>query len=55
MLVKPVTKKTLVSVELLAKMVEDATQTDTLLDICLATACLLSFAGFLRFNELVNI
>ena len=54
-LVKLVTKKTLVSVELLGKMVEDPTQTGMLLDICLATACLLSFAAFLHFNELVNI
>ena len=54
MLAKPVTKKTPVSVELLAKMVEDATKTGSLSDIRLATTCLLSFSGFLRFNELVN-
>jgi len=54
-LAKPVTKKTPVSVELLAKMVDNATKTGSLSDICLATACLLSFSGFLHFNELVNI
>ena len=54
-LAKPVTKKRPVSVELLRKIVEDAVKSDSLSDICLATACLLSFTGFLRFNELVNL
>ena len=55
MLVKPVTKKKPVSVELLGRIVEEATRLNSLSDIRLATACLLSFAGFLHFNELVNI
>ena len=55
MLAKPVTKKKPVSVELLGRIVEGATRSNSLSDIRLATACLLSFAGFLRFNELVNI
>lgn len=54
-LAKPVTKKRPVSVELLRNIVEDATKSDSLADIRLATACLLSFAGFLRFSELVNL
>ena len=54
-LAKPVNKKEPLTVEILAKMVEDAQQSGTLSDLRLATACLLSFAGFLRFSELVNI
>ena len=55
MLAKPVTKKKPVSVELLGRIVEEATRSNSLLDIRLATACLLSFAGFLPINELTNI
>ena len=54
-LAKPVNKKEPLTVEMLAKMVEDAQRSGTLSDLRLATACLLSFAGFLRFSELVNI
>ena len=54
-LARPVTKKTLVSVELLARIVEDASRSGSLSDLRLATACLLSFAGFLHFNELVHL
>ena len=54
-LARPVTKKTPVSVELLARIVEDASRSGSLSDLRLATACLLSFAGFLRFNELIHI
>ena len=44
MLAKPVTKKKPVSVELLGRIVEEATRSNSLSDFCLATACLLSFA-----------
>ena len=54
-LARPVTKKTPVYVELLARIVEDASRSGSLSDLRLATACLLSFAGFLRFNELIHI
>ena len=54
-LAKPVVKKAPLTVEMLQRMVEDAKISGTLADLRLTTACLLSFAGFLRFSELVNI
>ena len=55
MLAKPVVKKVPVTVEILERMVEDSEQSGTLSDLRLITACLLSFAGFLRFSELIHI
>ena len=54
-LAKPVKKKKPVSVELLGRIVEDTARSNLLLDICPTKVCLVAFAGFLRFNELVNI
>ena len=54
-LAKPVIKKAPWIVEMLQRMVEGAKISGTLADLRLTTACLLSFAGFLRFSELVNV
>lgn len=54
-LAKPVNKKSAFTVEMLKAIVEDAKSSDTLTSIRLASVCLLSFAGFLRFDELANI
>jgi len=40
---------------MLQQMVKDAKISGTLMDLWLTTACLLSFAGFLRFSEVVNV
>ena len=40
---------------MLAAIVSHPEQSNSLADLCLATACLLSYAGFLRFDELVPI
>ena len=55
MLAKPVCKKAPVTVEMLERIVMDAKQSGTLSDLRLSTACLIAFAGFLRFNELIQI
>ena len=47
-------KKAPITPAMLEDMVEDA-KNRSLADLRLTTACLLSYAGFLRFNELVNI
>ena len=53
---QPVIKKEPVTVEMLEAIVfDDAQQSGSLSDLRLATACLLRFARFLRFNELVNL
>jgi len=54
-LAKPNVKKELVSVEMLEAMVKNAESSATLSDLRLVTACLLSFAGFLRSIELVEL
>ena len=54
-LAKPVNKKSLFTVEMLKAIVQDARKNDTLASIWLASVCLLSFVGFLRFDELANI
>ena len=54
-LAKPVVKKSPVTVKMLEAIVEDAQRSGALADLRLATACLLAFAGFLRFNELVSL
>ena len=48
-------KKRPVTVDMLSMIVQDALKTDSLSDVRLATACLLSYAGFLRFNELIRL
>ena len=53
-LAKPV-KKMPMTVDMLAMIVQNALKTDSLSDVRLATACLLSYAGFLRFNELIRL
>jgi len=52
MLVKPVQKKAPATVRVLEQMVDDARQSGSLADMRLTTACLVAFAGFLRFSEL---
>lgn len=54
-LAKPTVKKEPVMVEMLEAIVTNAQQSGSLSDLRLATACLLAFASFLRFNELVNL
>ena len=54
-LAKPIEKKEPITVDMLRAMVQDAKEHDTLSNVRLTTACLLAFAGFLRFSELVNI
>lgn len=55
LLVKPVVKKEPITLEILGAMVDDADKSGSLSDLRLVTACLLSFAGFLRFDELINL
>ena len=55
MLAKPVQKKEPVTIEMLMAMVDDLNKNETLANLRLTAACLLAFAGFLHFNELVNI
>ena len=40
---------------MLQAIVRDAKKTNTLASLCLAAICLISFAGFLWFDELANI
>lgn len=54
-LAKPIRKKEPITAEMLKAMVQDAKEDNTLSNVWLTTACLLSFAGFLRFSELVNL
>jgi len=42
-------------VKILERIVEDAEKSKSLSDLHLATACLLGFAGFLRFDELIKL
>ena len=55
MLAKPVRKKEPVTIKMLTAMVDDLNKNETLVNLRLTAACLLAFAGFLHFNELVNI
>ena len=55
LLAKPTVKKAPITPAMLEDMVEDAKKSRSLADLRLTTACLLAYAGFLRFNELVNI
>ena len=52
---KPVCKKASFTVEMLQAVVRDAKETNSLSSLRLAAICLISFAGFLRFDELANI
>ena len=54
-LAKLVQKKEPVTAEMLGKMVEDAKMSGSLSDLCLTTACLLVFPGFLKFDEVIQI
>lgn len=54
-LAKPVTKKAPINMEILSAMVKDTMQNQTLSNVRLTSACLLAYAGFLRFNELHNL
>jgi len=53
-LAEPVVKKEPVTIEMLEAVVQDANSSGRLSDLRLATAYLLGFAGFLRFDELIN-
>ena len=48
-------KKFLMTIEILKAIVGDTKRNVSLVNIQLASACLLAFAGFLRFDELANI
>ena len=54
-LAKPVVKKEPMIVDMLEAIVADANGSGTLSDLRLATACLLGFAGFFRFQEIVDL
>ena len=54
-LAKPVQKKRPITKEMLVEIAADANNHPSLANICLATACLLAFSGFLCFNELIHI
>ena len=55
LLARPTVKKTPITPDMLEDMVKDAKESGSLSDLRLTTACLLAYAGFLRFSELVNI
>ena len=55
MLAKPVVKKAPVMGKILKAIVDDAARNPTLSNICLASACLLAYAGFLRADELIKL
>ena len=52
---KLIHKKKPITVKILAAIVTDAEKSNSLADLSMATACLLSYAGFLHFDELVQI
>jgi len=54
-LAKPVVKKAPFKAQMLGAIANDARRTNTLASLRLGAACLLSFAGFLRFDELANL
>ena len=55
LLAKSAVKKAPITPAMLDDMVEDAKKSCSLADLRLTTACLLAYAGFLRFKRLVNI
>ncbi|XP_065909014.1 mitogen-activated protein kinase kinase kinase 5-like [Dysidea avara] len=54
-LAKPVVKKEPLTIEMVEAMLADADQPGSLSDMRLGTACLLGYAAFLRFSELVEL
>ena len=54
-LAKPVVKKEPLTIEMVEAMLTDADQLGSLSDMRLATTCLLGYAAFLRFSELVEL
>ena len=54
-LARPVVKKLPVTVAMLEAIVDNAEHSGSLTDLRLATACVVGYAAFLRFNELVHI
>ena len=55
LLAKPTVKKSPITPAMLDEMVKDTAKSRSLADLRLVTACLLAYAGFLRFNELINV
>ena len=55
MLAKSVQKKAPATDRMLEQMVDDTRQSGSLADMRLTTACLVAFAGFLRFSELIEL
>ena len=51
----PIQKKVPITNKMLTELVEDTNKHSSLSNICLATTCLLSCAGFLCFDELVQL
>ena len=51
-LAKPKVRKEPVTVDMLAALVDTLSDSPSVSDVRLAASCLLSFAAFLRFNEL---
>lgn len=54
-LTKPTVKKLPVTVAMLEAIVDNTEQSGSLADLYLATACIIGYAAFLCFNELVHI
>ena len=54
-LARPVHKKAPATVRMLEQMVDEAKQSGKLADMRLTAACLVAFAGFLRFSELIEL
>lgn len=54
-LAKPVNRKEPVSASMLQRLVEEMGQDPALSDLRTTSACLLAFAGFLRFDELIRL
>ena len=54
-LAKPVIKKEPITTEMLEAIAQDATTSGSLSNLRLATVCLLGFASFLHFDELINL
>lgn len=52
-LAKPVVKEP-ITLEMLRAMVDDVDKSGSLSDLRLVTVCLLSFAAFLQFDEMIN-
>ena len=54
-LAKPVVKKEPMTIGMIEAVVRDAEQSGSLSDLRLATTCVLGYAAFLRFSELVDL